>query len=116
MRLLVEGARDYALVLLDREGNVASWNAGAQRLFGYSSESILCRPLKHLLPARRSKGGFSKTTTDDSFERGPARGTRVEGSGRRLPLLGGRCAHATFEERLGCGCHPCRLIACALLQ
>jgi PAS domain S-box-containing protein len=50
MRLLIEGAQDYALVLLDRQGNVASWNAGAERVFGYSSDAILGRPLATLYP------------------------------------------------------------------
>jgi len=31
-RLLVEGVRDYAIFLLDDEGRVASWNAGAERI------------------------------------------------------------------------------------
>ena len=30
-RLLVEGVRDYAIFMLDTEGHVLSWNAGAER-------------------------------------------------------------------------------------
>jgi PAS domain S-box-containing protein len=33
-RLLVAGARDYAIILLDAEGKIASWNEGAERIFG----------------------------------------------------------------------------------
>ncbi|HUR70152.1 MAG TPA: GAF domain-containing protein [Candidatus Thermoplasmatota archaeon] len=40
-RLLVDGAPDYALFLLDTEGRVASWNAGAERLLGYKAEEIV---------------------------------------------------------------------------
>ncbi len=40
-RLLVEGVREYAIFQLDTEGNVASWNAGAQRLKGYESAEII---------------------------------------------------------------------------
>jgi PAS domain-containing protein len=36
-RLLVEGVQEYAIFQLDPEGNVVSWNAGAQRLKGYDS-------------------------------------------------------------------------------
>jgi PAS domain S-box-containing protein len=43
-RILVEGVADYALVLLDATGRVASWNAGAQRLYGYASADIVGRP------------------------------------------------------------------------
>jgi PAS domain-containing protein len=40
-RSLVEGMRDYAIFTLDSKGYVASWNAGAERLEGYSSEEIV---------------------------------------------------------------------------
>jgi len=40
-RLLVEGVREYAIFQLDTEGNVASWNAGAQRLKGYEAAEIM---------------------------------------------------------------------------
>jgi hypothetical protein len=40
-RLLVERVRDYAIFMLDREGRVATWNAGAERIKGYAAEEIL---------------------------------------------------------------------------
>jgi PAS domain S-box-containing protein len=40
-RLLVEGVQEYAIFQLDPDGNVVSWNAGAQRLKGYSSTEII---------------------------------------------------------------------------
>ena len=40
-RLLVQGVREYAIFQLDPMGHVVSWNAGAQRLKGYSSEEII---------------------------------------------------------------------------
>src|SRR3954453_24156388 len=39
-RMLVEGVRDYAIFLLDPQGNVASWNPGAERIKGYSPSEI----------------------------------------------------------------------------
>lgn len=39
--LLVEGAQDYAIVMLDPQGRVSTWNAGAQRIEGYSAEQII---------------------------------------------------------------------------
>jgi PAS domain S-box-containing protein len=41
--LLVQGVRDYAIYLLDPDGRVASWNAGAQRIKGYRAEEALGR-------------------------------------------------------------------------
>ena len=42
-RMLVETVRDYAIVALDPEGYVVSWNAGAERITGYAAEEILGR-------------------------------------------------------------------------
>ena len=54
---LVEGVRDYAIFLLDANGNVASWNQGAARIKGYAAAEIIG---KH----------FSKFYIPESIERG----------------------------------------------
>ncbi|HWC44182.1 MAG TPA: PAS domain S-box protein, partial [Actinomycetota bacterium] len=40
-RLLVDAVKDYAIFLLDPEGHVVSWNAGAERIKGYRADEIL---------------------------------------------------------------------------
>lgn len=40
-RLLVDGVKDYALLMLDPNGHIVSWNSGAQRILGYSAEEII---------------------------------------------------------------------------
>jgi len=40
-RLLVDAITDYAIYMLDLEGNVVSWNAGAQRFKGYRADEII---------------------------------------------------------------------------
>jgi PAS domain S-box-containing protein len=42
-RLLVQGVTDYAIYMLDPEGNVTNWNLGAQRIKGYRPEEIIGR-------------------------------------------------------------------------
>ena len=42
-RLLVESVRDYAILMLDPEGHVASWNSGAERVTGYAAGEALGR-------------------------------------------------------------------------
>lgn len=49
-RLLMNGVRDYALVTIDSAGLVASWNAGARRIYGFQPHQILGRPLVLLHP------------------------------------------------------------------
>jgi PAS domain S-box-containing protein len=40
-RLLVEGVKDYAILMLDPRGHITTWNAGAERIQGYRAEDIL---------------------------------------------------------------------------
>jgi PAS domain S-box-containing protein len=40
-RLLVEAVTDYAIYMLNTEGIVSSWNAGAERFKGYAAEEIV---------------------------------------------------------------------------
>ncbi|MCC9165760.1 PAS domain-containing sensor histidine kinase [Pontibacter harenae] len=39
-KLLVDGVRDYAIIMLSPEGYVLTWNAGAERMKGYTAEEI----------------------------------------------------------------------------
>ena len=39
--VLIQGAVDYAIYMLDPDGRVTSWNPGAERIKGYSEEEIL---------------------------------------------------------------------------
>ena len=59
-RLLLRGARDYAIYMLDVQGRVRSWNDGAQRLKGYQADEIIGRHFRIFLPeevrARRHGG------------------------------------------------------------
>jgi PAS domain S-box-containing protein len=40
-RVLIDGVRDYAIVMLDREGRVATWNVGAENINGYHSAEVI---------------------------------------------------------------------------
>jgi PAS domain S-box-containing protein len=40
-RLLVESASDYAIFMLDADGRILNWNAGAERLFGYQELEVV---------------------------------------------------------------------------
>jgi PAS domain S-box-containing protein len=42
-RHLVDGVKDYAVFMLNPEGQIMTWNAGAQRLKGYSTQEIVGR-------------------------------------------------------------------------
>jgi PAS domain S-box-containing protein len=40
-RLLVEGAKDYAMFILDPSNIITHWNSGAERIFGWSAEEAI---------------------------------------------------------------------------
>jgi PAS domain S-box-containing protein len=49
-RLMVESVVDYAIFMLDAEGRVASWNAGAQRISGYDADEIVGQHFSRFYP------------------------------------------------------------------
>ena len=73
LRLIVGGVRDYAIVMLDPEGNVASWNIGAQRISGYAANEIIGRHLSVFYPTEERGAGspaahLAKAAAEGSVE------------------------------------------------
>jgi PAS domain S-box-containing protein len=50
LRLLIDGTKDYAFIMLDVEGNVATWNDSAFRILGYQAKDIIGRNYSHFYP------------------------------------------------------------------
>src|SRR5687767_9142231 len=50
LRLLVDSVRDYAIFMLTTEGQVASWNTGAERIKGYAPQEIIGRHFRVFYP------------------------------------------------------------------
>jgi two-component system CheB/CheR fusion protein len=44
LRLILESARDFAILMLDTAGHITSWNAGAERIFGWAESEIVGQP------------------------------------------------------------------------
>ncbi|MEO8144104.1 MAG: PAS domain S-box protein [Betaproteobacteria bacterium] len=49
-RMLVDGIQDHAIFMLDPQGNVLSWNAGAERIKGYTAGQIIGRNFACFFP------------------------------------------------------------------
>ncbi|MBD2006782.1 MULTISPECIES: GAF domain-containing protein [Cyanophyceae] len=47
-RLLVDGVKDYAIYMLDTTGHIVSWNAGAERISGFSAEEAIGKHVSFL--------------------------------------------------------------------
>ncbi|MGZ4098889.1 MAG: PAS domain-containing sensor histidine kinase, partial [Bacteroidia bacterium] len=41
LRILIEGIRDYSIIMVDPQGYVLNWNSGAEKIKGYKAEEIM---------------------------------------------------------------------------
>ena len=57
-RILVQSVQDYAILMLDPEGRVSSWNKGAERIKGYAADEIIGRSFMLFYPPDVAANGF----------------------------------------------------------
>jgi PAS domain S-box-containing protein len=84
-RLLVEQTRDYAIFMLDIQGCIATWNAGAQRMKGYTADEIIGRHFSTFYPPDAIERGWPA----EELRRAAIDG-RIEDEGWRLRKDGSR--------------------------
>jgi PAS domain S-box-containing protein len=85
-RLMVEGVRDYAIFMLDPQGGVVTWNAGAERIKGYRAEEIVGTHFSRFYPVEALERGWPaeelrRAVADGRFE---DEGWRVRKDGSRF--------------------------------
>ncbi|MBY3091659.1 PAS domain S-box protein [Rhizobium laguerreae] len=85
-RRLVQGVSDYAIYMLDPDGNVSSWNFGAERIKGYRPQEIIGRHFSTFYTPEDREAGVPQTALDIAraegrFER---EGWRVRKDGSRF--------------------------------
>src|SRR6266516_3583096 len=85
-RLLVENIEDYAIFLLDPQGNVASWNPGAERIKGYRAEEIIGRHFSEFYPPQDVAAGKCERVLEVAVRQGrfEEEGWRVRKDGSRM--------------------------------
>ena len=69
-RLLVEGVNEYAIFMLDVNGRIASWNVGAQRIKGYTTEEIVGQHLSVFYPQEVRDSGWPDYELQQATEKG----------------------------------------------
>jgi PAS domain S-box-containing protein len=84
LRLLLDSVQDYAICMLSREGIVTSWNAGAERLFGFTSDEILGRTFSMFYPVQDRDAGAPDANLRQAEADGrlASEGVRVRHDGR----------------------------------
>lgn len=83
-RLVVDRVRDYGIFALDTEGNVATWNQGAERIKGWKASEILGRHFssfyppetREFLPRRMIERAVQDGSAEDEGWRVRRNGTR----------------------------------------
>ncbi|QJR11410.1 Sensor histidine kinase RcsC [Usitatibacter rugosus] len=106
-RLLIDGVQDYAIYLLDPEGHVSSWNAGAERITGFRASEILGRSFEVFYPQADVAAGKPAAELREALNhrRAEDKGWRVRKDGTRFwadvvvtPLYNARSEHVGFAK------------------
>lgn len=79
LQLLVESIRDYAILMLDSDGTVMTWNLGAERMKGYTAEEIIGCHFSRLYPPAEVQAGKCELALRIAAEHG-----RFEDEGYRV--------------------------------
>ncbi len=93
MHYLIAGISDYAIYMLDPQGYVNSWNAGAQRFKGYVEQEILHQHFSRFYTPEDRATGLPALALALALEHG-----RYESEGWRVRKDGGRFwAHVVID-------------------
>ncbi|MFC4043301.1 PAS domain S-box protein [Dactylosporangium siamense] len=85
LQLLLDGARDYAIYMLDRQGVIESWSGNAERLTGYRADEAIGHSYGMFFTAEEGAAGVPRRILDQAAEHG-----RVEIDGPRVRRNGSR--------------------------
>ena len=85
LRLLFRSITDYAIYMLDRDGRIASWNVGAERIKGYAAKDVLGQHFSMFFTEEDRAAGRPAALLELARREG-----RAESEGWRLRKEGGR--------------------------
>jgi PAS domain S-box-containing protein len=71
-RLLMENVMEYAIIVLDTDGQVAKWNMGAERVFGYKEDEIVGRPGAIIFTREDQRRGAADKEMKEAMRTGQA--------------------------------------------
>jgi PAS domain S-box-containing protein len=85
-RLLLDAVQEYAIFMMDPQGLIISWNAGAQRIKGYRADEIIGRSFACFFPAEDIKRGRPARILELTAATGRHEelGTRIRKDGSRF--------------------------------
>ena len=85
-RLLVQSVQDYAIFMLSPEGDISTWNTGAERLTGYAADEVLDRPVDCLYVEQDRQRRWPERLREAAAAQGRAEdeGWRIRKDGSRF--------------------------------
>ena len=86
IRMLLAGVRDYAIYMLDVDGQVRSWNVGAEQIKGYNADEIVGRHFRTFYSEEDRASGLPERALAIAAREGKfeAQGWRVRKDGSRF--------------------------------
>ncbi|MBB5709647.1 hybrid sensor histidine kinase/response regulator [Sphingomonas xinjiangensis] len=69
-RMLVQGVRDYAIYMLDRQGRVTSWNSGARAIKGYEEAEVIGHHFSRFYTAADRDRGAPQSALETALREG----------------------------------------------
>ena len=90
LELLINGVLDYAIYTIDLEGNIVSWNSGAERLKGYRKRDHW-PPFPDLLHDEDQDQGLPQRALSIAATEGQRRLAHPQGRHSLLGACGARC-------------------------
>jgi PAS domain S-box-containing protein len=86
LRALLDGARDHAIFMVDREGHIETWSKGAELVHGYRSEEIIGQSIDSFYTAEDRAAGLPSRLLAETEAVGRAEdeGWRVRRDGSRF--------------------------------
>lgn len=85
-RLLIEAVTDYAIFSLDKNGNVTSWNSGAERIKGYSAGEIIGKHFSQFYTKNDAEAGLPLRVLETAATQGhfAGEGWRIRKDGSKF--------------------------------
>src|SRR6187549_3435510 len=81
---MITEIQDYAIILLDLDGTILSWNIGAEKIKGYKEEEIVGQNFRIFYMPQDRQAGLPEQLIDLAVKEGRAShiGRRVKKSGK----------------------------------
>lgn len=97
LKVVAATTRDFAIITTDAQGAIATWNVGAERIFGYPEAEVLAQPIAMIFTTEDQARGIPEREMQTALTAGRAEderwhrrkdGSRFFASGVMTPLDG----------------------------